>query len=417
MSKSKKELKINPVFEPLFIDSMDAPRYYQVYGGRGSGKSYTTAIAMVQLTYSEYGHKILYLRQTMTTSEDSTIADIRLAISDLGLENDFREVKGIIKNIRTGSTITFKGIRSAGTQTAKLKSLSGITTLVIEEAEEVESFEEFSKIDESIRIAGKPLKVILIYNPTSAISSWIHKNWFIEGMPDKERYNDTIYIHSTYLDNLDNLNPTTIQTYKRYESTNPIYYRNVILAEWTLEAQGRIYGGWGHYPEFEEEGDIWYGLDFGYGGKDKTACIKINFFEDCYYVSEVFSEEKLSIRRTISLMRENGIKFNDKIYADSAVPELISQIREGGYTSIRKATKGNKEAGIKKIQDKNIVLVGGEDTGLYYSYMTFRTDKKSNIPHEPDELAALRYGINSRKPLDKSKKTAPRRIRKRKGFL
>lgn len=416
--KNNKELKINPKFEPLFMDTMDMPRYYQVHGGRGSGKSFTTAIAIVQLTYSQYGHKILYLRQTMTSSEDSTIADIKLAIQKLGVENDFREKSGLITNIRTGSTITFKGIRSTGTQTAKLKSLSGITTLVIEEAEEIESFEEFSKIDESIRIADKPLKVILIYNPTSAISSWIHKEWFDNGLPRKDRLHDTIYIHSTYLDNLDNLAPSTIQRYKDLERTNPIYYKNTILAEWTLEASGRIYAGWGHYPFFEEEGDIWYGLDFGYNaGKDKTACIKINFFEGTYYVSEVFSDNKLSIRRTISLMRENGIKFNDKIYADSAVPELISQIREGGYTSIRKATKGNKEAGIKKIQDKNIVLVGGEDTGLYYSYMTFRTDKKSNIPHEPDELAALRYGINSRKPLDKSKKTVPRRIRKRKGFL
>lgn len=414
----KKELKINPVFEPLFIDSLDAPRYYQVYGGRGSGKSYTTAIAMVQLTYSEFKHKILYLRQTMASSEDSTVSDIRTAINDLGVTADFRESKGAIRNIRTGATITFKGIRSAGSQTAKLKSLSGITTLVIEEAEEVESFEEFSKVDESIRIAGKPLKVILVYNPTSSISSWIHKEWFVEGLPNRDRYNDTIYIHSTYLDNLGNLNPTTVQTYERYKNTNPIYYRNTILAEWTLEAQGRIYAGWGHYPFFEEEGDVWYGLDFGYNaGKDKTACIKINAFEGTYYVSEVFSSNKLSIRKTISLMRENGIKFNDKIYADSAVPELISQIREGGFTSIRKATKGKREAGIKKIQDKNIVLVGGEDTGLYYSYMTFRTDKKGEIPHEPDELAALRYAINSKKPLSKSKKEAPRRIRKRKGFL
>jgi len=169
--KDEFKLKINPTFEPLFMDTLTAPRYYQVYGGRGSGKSFTVAIATVQLTYSEYNHKILYLRQTMVTVEDSTIADIRLAIVTLGLQNDFREKKGLITNIRTGSTISFKGIRSSGNQTAKLKSLSGVTTLVIEEAEEVESFDEFSKIDESIRVKGKPLKIILIYNPTSALKS------------------------------------------------------------------------------------------------------------------------------------------------------------------------------------------------------------------------------------------------------
>lgn len=29
----KKELKINPIFEPLFMDTLDMPRYYNVYGG------------------------------------------------------------------------------------------------------------------------------------------------------------------------------------------------------------------------------------------------------------------------------------------------------------------------------------------------------------------------------------------------
>lgn len=31
----EKELVINPLFEPLFNDNLEDPRYYQVYGGRG----------------------------------------------------------------------------------------------------------------------------------------------------------------------------------------------------------------------------------------------------------------------------------------------------------------------------------------------------------------------------------------------
>ena len=91
----------------------------------------------------------------MSSSEDSTIADVTNAIEIMGKSSDFRYKAGLFTNIRTGSTISFKGIRSSGSQSAKLKSLSGITTLVIEEAEEIESFEEFSKVDESIRTKGK----------------------------------------------------------------------------------------------------------------------------------------------------------------------------------------------------------------------------------------------------------------------
>lgn len=423
MSKKNKEkeeaklLVINPKFEPLFSDHIDDPRYYQVYGGRGSGKSFATALGAVQLTYSPYKHRILYLRQTMSSSEDSTIADVRAAIAILKAELDFRESNGVITNVVTGSTITFKGIRSSGSQTAKLKSLSGITTLIIEEAEEVESFAEFSKIDESIRVAGKPLKIILIYNPGSAISSWIHKEWFKEGLPSNDRHHDTMYIHSTYLDNIENLNPSIVKRYKDLERTNPTYYRNTILAEWTLEVANRIYEGWQMIPKLEEPGDTWYGLDFGYGGSDKTACVKIVYIDGMYYVEQMFAEAKLSIKSTLRSLRISGVPFNAKIYADSAMPLLIEEIRTGGFGSIRKANKGNVEAGIKKIQDKDITIVTDNTTDLYYHYMTFQRDEKGKLPHEPDILAATRYGINSRKPIKYTGPPKPRKARRIGGFV
>ncbi len=415
----REHLIINPIFEPIFSDTLYDQRYYQIFGGRGSGKSFAVTIGMVQKTYSSYKHKILFLRQTMSSSEDSTIADVLQAIEILGVEADFRQSGQTITNITTGSTMTFKGIRSSGSATAKLKSLSGITTLVVEEAEEVESFEEFSKVDESIRMKGKPLKVILIYNPTSSVTSWIHKEWFKNGRPLLSRLSDTVYLHSTYLDNLDNLDESIIKRFEYLKVNNPVYYKQTILAEWTLETEGRIYDGWKRYDEFLNQGDTWYGMDFGYGGKDKTALVKIVFFDGIYYVSQVFSEAGLSIKRTLTLMKQNGVPFNARIYADSAMPLLITEISDGGYTQIRKCYKGNVEAGIKKVQDKDIVIVGDETTDLYLDYIGFSRDKKGKLPHEPDILAALRYGINSKKPIKNTGKYVPpagRKIRRKKGF-
>lgn len=411
-----KELIINPLFEPIFSDNLHDPRFYQVYGGRGSGKSFTVSIAAVIKTYSKYKHKILYLRQVMATAEDSTIADVIEAIHILGKAKDFRIKKNLITNIRTGSTISFKGVRTTSGQTAKLKSLSGITTLIIEEAEEIEDFETFSKINESIRTKGKPLKVIMVYNPTTSIGSWIHKEYFDSGLPKQSRFGDVMYIHSTYLDNLENLHNSTIADYRRLESTNPTYYFNTIMAEWTLEAEGRIYDGWLHYPYLEEPGQVWYGMDFGYGGSDKTACVKVTYIDKMYYVELMFSEAKQSLKRTISEMRRCGIPFNARIYADSAMPLLIKEIRQGGYTGIRKCLKGDVQAGIKKIINKRIVQVGGTENDLYYAYMTFRRDKKGKLPHEPDALAALRYGINSHIPSKEMTKDPKRRALKKRSI-
>lgn len=416
-SEGVDEFVINPIFEPLFVDTVDQPKYYQVYGGRGSGKSTAVAIAMVQLTYSEYDHRILYIRQTMTTIEDSSIEDIRAAIKVLGVGNDFKETKGKIINKVTGNTIGFKGIRSTGSATAKLKSLSNITTVVFEEAEEVESFDEWSKIDEGIRKINIPLKIIMIYNPTSALSSWIHKTWFEEGKPLTHRENvDTIYLHSTYLDNLENLNQKSIDGYESLKATNPIYYRNIILAEWTLEAAERIYAGWELIPEMDQVGDVWYSMDFGYGGKDSTALVKINWVDGKYYCEELFSEPKLSIKATLTKMRKAGVPFNARIYADSAMPLLINEIRGGGYTGIRKCTKGKIEEGIKKVQDKLIVVVGDEKSGLWYNHMTWQRTNGSLKDHEPDVLAALRYGILSKVPSKTSTNLPKRKARRRKGF-
>lgn len=411
------ELVINPTFEPFFQDNLTDKRYYQVYGGRGSGKSFGVALGMVLKTYSKYKHKILFLRQTMSSSEDSTISDVRSAIETLRLRHDFVERNGVIVNKVTGATISFKGIRSSGTQTAKLKSLSGITTLVVEEAEEVESFEEFSKVDESIRIKGKPLKVILVYNPTSSVSSWIHKEWFVEGVPMLDRLEDTEYLHSTYLDNLDNLNESVVKRYKDLETKNPTYYKNVILAEWTLETQGRIYDGWDRIDSLGEiKGEEWYGLDFGYGGSDKTSLIKITYYDKTYYVQEIFSVAKLKIGEMIQKLKKANISKFAKIYADSAMPLLIDEIRDKGYNGIRKAQKGNVEQGIKRVQDKKIVVVGSKETGLYFGYQTFCRDKNDKLPHEPDELAALRYGVNSHKPIEPVNRNAIRTHRQ-KGFV
>jgi len=412
--KVQRELEMNQLFEPIFSDNVSDPRYFQVFGGRGSGKSFTVSIAAVLKTYSKYKHKILYLRQVMATADDSVIADVIAAIHILGKTKDFRIKKNLITNIRTGSTISFKGVRTTSGQTAKLKSLSGITTLIIEEAEEIEDFETFSKVDESIRTKGKPLKVILVYNPTTSIGSWIHKEWFDSGLPKQSRFIDTMFIHSTYLDNLDNLAESTISQYKRLEATNPVYYANTIMAEWTLEAEGRIYDAWAQYPYMNEPGQVWYGMDFGYGGNDKTSCVKITYLDKMYFVEEMFSEAKQSINKTASEMRRCNIPFNARIYADSAMPLLITEIRAKGFTGIRKALKGNVEAGIKKIQNKEIVLVGGTETDLYYSYMTFRRDKKGKLPHEPDILASMRYGINSKVPMKNQKKEPKRSALRRK---
>ena len=133
-------INLNKKYIPLFESDS---RYYVITGGRGSGKSYALNSFLLLLTY-EVGHTILFTRYTLTSAHISIIPEFTDKIETAGLSEDFYITKDEIINTKTNSKIIFKGIKtSSGTQTANLKSLAGVTTFVLDEAEELvdEDFE------------------------------------------------------------------------------------------------------------------------------------------------------------------------------------------------------------------------------------------------------------------------------------
>ena len=142
------QITLNPKYIPLFQNDS---RYFVVTGGRGSGKSFGVAMFLLNLTY-EQGHKVLFTRYTLTAAATSIIPEFVEKIDLMDAHKDFRITKDEIINLTTGSSIIFKGIKtSSGNQSAALKSLSGVTTWVLDEAEELVDEDTFSKIDLSIR--------------------------------------------------------------------------------------------------------------------------------------------------------------------------------------------------------------------------------------------------------------------------
>ena len=137
-----KKPTLNPKYNALGNDT----RYFVITGGRGSGKSFAITTFLAFLTF-EQGHKILFTRYTMISAGNSIIPEFLEKLELYGIMEHFRITKDEILNTSTGSSILFKGIRtSAGNQTAALKSISGITTWVLDEAEELIK-EEAQKIE------------------------------------------------------------------------------------------------------------------------------------------------------------------------------------------------------------------------------------------------------------------------------
>ena len=88
----------------------------------------------------------------MTSAHISVIPEFLDKIELDGTGAYFKATKTDVVNLVTGSRIMFRGIKtSSGNQTAKLKSIHGVTVFVCDEAEEWTSEEEFDKIMLSIR--------------------------------------------------------------------------------------------------------------------------------------------------------------------------------------------------------------------------------------------------------------------------
>src|SRR5690606_26332325 len=221
-------------YKPLFINPPPT-RYFLVTGGRGSAKSFHVSTMLLNLTY-EAGHIILFTRWTMTSAHISIIPEFLEKIERLNKFDDFIINQTEIVNKRTGSKIIFRGIKtSQGTATANLKSISGVTTWVLDEAEELHDQDVFDKINLSIRTKNTPNRVILIMNP-SFRSHWIYEDWFKTG-----KRSDTTYIHTSYLDNLHNLDKSFLDEAERIKKSNLLRYNHLFLGDWLDDAEGLLW--------------------------------------------------------------------------------------------------------------------------------------------------------------------------------
>lgn len=238
MTAAVEPVAVEPVrllrhYRRLF-DPRPSWRYAFITGGRGSGKSFHTALALLNLTY-EPGHVILFTRYTMVAADVSIIPEFREKMDRLGVSDDFEITKREIVNRKTGSRILFRGIQtSSGNQTARLKSIQGVTTWVLDEAEELVDERTFETIDLSIRHKTLPNRVILVLNPAS-------EEHFLHRLFVRSARSDTLYIHTTWTDNRQNLSASFIERALETEANAPERYARIFLGKWGSDTGGLLW--------------------------------------------------------------------------------------------------------------------------------------------------------------------------------
>lgn len=387
-------ITLNPKYKPLFDDKT---RYYIITGGRGSSKSYSVNTTLCALS-QESDNKILFTRKTMTSAHISIIPEFREKIERLGWESIFDINKTEIKNKLSGSEILFRGIQSSsGDNTANLKSLQGVTTWVLDEAEELTDEDTFDRIDLSIRHQNKHNRVILILNPTTK-EHWIYKRFF-ESMGVNEGFNGTngnvTYIHTDYRDNVKYLSKSFLEQVERIKETNPDKYKHVILGGWLDKAEGVVFTNWS-IGEFKDNGKTIFGQDYGFS-IDPTTLNEVSIFkaQKKIYIRECFYKPKLTTSEIADLNRKYAK--DSLIVADSAEPRLIDELNSLGL-NVEPTIKGQGSvtAGIALMQDYELIIDPSSINIIKELNNYVWNDKKTNTPIDNYNHAidAIRYAIS-----------------------
>lgn len=401
-------LSPSKIYKPLF--TRDNVRYFLCIGGRSSGRSYSASqYALLKLLTANY-FRCAIMRFVLGDIRNSIFQEIRDRIEENELENNVNIRENTLEFKYGNNKINGIGFRkSSSDQKSKLKSLANYNCVIIEEADEVAE-EDFIQLDDSLRTLKGDIIVILLLNPPD-IKHWIIKRWFnllpsgVKGFYKialKSTETDACYIHGTFLDNIKNLSQKTIDNFRKYKITNPAHYYNMIMGLVSEGARGRIYNNWKIIPdkEFDElPYDSYYSLDFGFSN-DPAALVELKEHNDKVWCNELLYETGLTNQALSSRFEDLGIKKEDVIFADSAEPKSIEELRQDGW-DVRPAPKGQDSVrtGIDMLLSKKIYYTESS-TNIDSETHDFKwaLDRNKEPTNKPIDLYnhlmdAIRYGV------------------------
>lgn len=218
------DIQINKSFEHCVTDQN---KYLMLYGGAGSGKSVFAAQKILVRMLSKYKHRFLAIRKVAKTIRNSQFKLFKDIISNCGL-SDYFDIKENEMNIvcKNGNEIISAGVDDV----EKLKSITGITGIWIEEATELTQ-EEFNQIDLRLRGRTQEYKqIILTFNPVY-IGHWLNQVKLDHCTRFKTTYLDNSFIDPEYKMKLEAL---------KHQDEN--YYNIYALGNWgSVRNAERVY--------------------------------------------------------------------------------------------------------------------------------------------------------------------------------
>ena len=371
---------------------------YVFKGGRGSTKSTTVGMTIVELMKNNHDIHAVVCRKVGNTIKDSVYNKIKWAIGKQEFTEEFDSKLSPMEITlkATGQKIYFRGADDPD----KIKSINPefgyIGILWFEELDQFAGPEEIRKIEQSAIRGGNLAWIFKSFNPPKTMNNWANK-YVLE--PKENR----IVHSSTYLDVPKGwLGQPFIDEAEHLKEVNPNAYEH--------EYMGIANGNGGNVFEYLEIRDItdeeisrmdriFAGVDYGW--YPDAFCYLRTYYdsarEKIYLIDELYVN-KWSNSKTADWIKKKG--YDDyTMICDSAEPKSVNDFRDAGLPA-RGAIKGpgSIEYGFKFLQTKTLVIDPKRTPNAYKEITEYEydRDKEGNVisgyPDGNDHaISALRY--------------------------
>ena len=397
-------ISLQKVIGKGYADFWNTKKRYRVCkGSRGSKKSKTTALNMIERLYEFPESNGLCVRRFSNTLRDSVYSDLKWAIHRLGLDRFFDCTVSPMQITRrsTGQKILFRGLDD-GLKITSISVDKGYLCFVwIEEAYEIFDESDFNKLDMSIRgevPEGYFKQITLTFNPWSA-TSWLKKRFF-DNPDDNTFVKTTTWQCNEWLDESDR------KIFLDMKEKNPRRYRIEGNGDWGI-AEGLIYEN----VVFDEVFDVEelrkkegvkaaFGNDFGFTDPNAFICCLVDNADMRIYIFDEWYQTGGTNKVIAQKIKTMGYG-SQQIICDCADAKSIAELRdEGIHAEPSRKGKDSVNHGIQLIQNYQIVVHPKcvEFRKEIENYC-WKKDSSGRLKDEPEHdfshgMDAMRYGVS-----------------------
>ncbi len=377
-----------PLASLLFTDKA---RYRVAYGGRGSGKSWGFAQALL-IKALEKKQTIVCAREVQNSLKDSVFKLLCTQAEAMGISHHFDYGREYFR-ARNGSEFIFRGLRSLNVDT--VKSLEGAGICWVEEGQTV-SKRSWEILTPTIRKPGSEIWVT--FNPDLATDDTYRR--FVVETPPQAKVVKINYDENPFF-------PAELELERAYlERVDPEAYANIWLGECRSHSDAQVFKGKWSVADVDDDlppgaDGPYYGADWGFAN-DPSTLVRCYIHDGRLYITHALFRIGCEIDDLPAMFDEVPGSRAHTIRADSARPETISYMCRQGFRCVpAKKGEGSIEGGIAFIRRHEDIIIHPRCKNLIdeFRLYSYKIDRLSGdvLPSIVDKhnhgIDALRYAL------------------------